>query len=102
MPCRNITSLVDKVKAERLKREFNSFKAFMKQLDEKAPPGEPSTRASYKTSQLIYSGAQRDTIYMQRHIPQAGLGHQHVWIQHVSKLPNVCPFGCPGTWSHSY
>ncbi|CAL5224063.1 g6688 [Coccomyxa viridis] len=36
---RNITSLVDKVKAERLKREFNSFKIFMKQLDEKAPPG---------------------------------------------------------------
>ena len=59
MPRRNITSLVDKVKAERLQREFNSFKAFMKQLDEKAPPGEPCKRASYKTSQLICSGAQR-------------------------------------------
>ena len=31
---------MDKVNAEKLKREFKSFKAFMKQLDEEAPPGE--------------------------------------------------------------
>ena len=40
MTCRKLTSLVDKVNAEKLKREFKSFKAFMKQLDEEAPPGE--------------------------------------------------------------
>ena len=43
MTCRKITSLVDKVNAERLKREFKSFKAFMKQLDERAPPGKCCT-----------------------------------------------------------
>ena len=42
---RKITSLVDKVNAERLRREFKSFNAFMKQLDEKASPGEPCTRS---------------------------------------------------------
>ena len=41
--CRKLTSLVDKVNAAKLKREFKSFKAFMKQLDDKAPPGEPFT-----------------------------------------------------------
>ena len=41
--CRELSSLVDKVNAERLKREFKSFRAFMKQLDEETPLGEPST-----------------------------------------------------------
>ena len=48
--CRKMTSLVDKVNAERLKREFKSFKAFMKQLDEKAPPGKCCTYSIHPES----------------------------------------------------
>ena len=44
VPCRELSSVVDKVNAERLKREFKSFKAFMKQLVEEKPLGESSTR----------------------------------------------------------
>ena len=40
--CRKLTSLVDKVHAERLKREFKSFRAFMTQLDDSAPAGDAS------------------------------------------------------------
>lgn len=39
--CRKLTCLVDKVNAAKLNREFKSFKAFMKQLDARAPAGEP-------------------------------------------------------------
>ena len=33
--------MVDKVNAAKLNREFKSFRAFMKQLDDRAPAGEP-------------------------------------------------------------
>ena len=41
LPCRKLTALLDKVNAERLKREFKSFRAFMKELDDSKPAGDP-------------------------------------------------------------
>ena len=41
LACRKLTALLDKVNAERLKREFKSFRAFMKELDDSKPAGDP-------------------------------------------------------------
>ena len=40
LACRKLTALLDKVNAERLKREFKSFRAFMKELDDSKPAGD--------------------------------------------------------------
>ena len=44
MPCRKLTSLMDKVEAKKLDREFKTFNAFMKQLDERGPVGVPFSK----------------------------------------------------------
>ena len=40
LACRKLTALLDKVNAERLRREFKSFRAFMKELDDSKPAGD--------------------------------------------------------------
>ena len=75
LACRKLTALLDKVNAERLKREFKSFRAFMKELDDSKPAGE--LMSIYGSCKCTYSSTL--VMHENHHTPLADL-----WILSTS------------------